>query len=179
MIRKSPAQLFFNRRLKTDLPTASPLLESNSVGMQDIQERLKTRKYQQKINYDAHAGKELRDLYPGESTVMCHEKKMDSCCNSTTTQFSKVIHSPNTVCKAIQTAHQLLPPSQINLKLMTLLFLFRRRKLIHHAGRILSILGLRNPHRKLNRPIFQIQFPVPLVPDLGGVWCVHPNSRIL
>ena len=42
--------------------------------MQDIQERLKTRKYQQKINYDAQAGKELRDLYPGEYTVMCHEK---------------------------------------------------------------------------------------------------------
>lgn len=74
MLGKSPAQLFFNRRLKTDLPTASPLLESNSVGMQDIQERLKTRKYQQRINYDAHAGKELRDLYPGEYTVMCHEK---------------------------------------------------------------------------------------------------------
>lgn len=75
MLGKSPAQLFFNRRLKTDLPTASPLLESNSFGMQDIQERLKTRIHQQKINYDAHAGKELRDLYPGESTVMCHEKK--------------------------------------------------------------------------------------------------------
>lgn len=75
MLGKSPAQLFFNRRLKTDLPTASPLLESNSVGMQDIQERLKTRKYQQKINYDAHAGKELRDLFPRESTVMRHDNK--------------------------------------------------------------------------------------------------------
>lgn len=75
MLGKSPAQLFFNRRLKTDLPTASPLLESNSVGMQDIQERLKTRKFQQKINYDAHVGKELRDLFTGESTVMRHDNK--------------------------------------------------------------------------------------------------------
>ncbi|XP_062604074.1 uncharacterized protein K02A2.6-like [Saccostrea cucullata] len=75
MLGKSPAQLFFNRRLKTDLPVASPLLEPNSVGMQEVQERLKTRKYQQKLYYDAHAGKELRDLYPGETTVMRHDNK--------------------------------------------------------------------------------------------------------
>lgn len=43
--------------------------------MQNIQERLKTRKYQQKINYDAHAGKELRGLYHGESIVIRHDNK--------------------------------------------------------------------------------------------------------
>ncbi|XP_061185195.1 uncharacterized protein K02A2.6-like [Saccostrea echinata] len=75
MLGMSPAQLFFGRRLKTDLPVASPLLESTIIGMQDIQERLKTRKYQQKLNFDAHAGKELRDLYSGEATVMRHENK--------------------------------------------------------------------------------------------------------
>ena len=52
-----PSTTVFSRRLKTDLTVASPLLESTNVGMQDIQERLKTNKYEQKLNFDAHAGK--------------------------------------------------------------------------------------------------------------------------
>lgn len=99
MLGKFPRQLIFNRRLKTDLPTASPLLESSSVGMHDIPERLKTRKYQQKNNYDAHAGKKLRDLYPVESTVTRHDNKQ----TPNKTQFSKIVHSANTVRKAIPT----------------------------------------------------------------------------
>ena len=52
-----PSTTVFSRRLKTDLTVASPLLESANVGMKDIQERLKTHKYEQKLNFDAHAGK--------------------------------------------------------------------------------------------------------------------------
>ena len=52
-----PSTTVFRRCLKTDLTVASPLLESTNVGMQDIQERLKTNKYEQKLNFDAHAGK--------------------------------------------------------------------------------------------------------------------------
>ena len=68
-----PSTTVFSRRLKTDLNVASPLQESTNVSMQDIQERLKTHKYQQKLNFDAHAGKELRDLYYGETSVMRHK----------------------------------------------------------------------------------------------------------
>ena len=52
-----PLHHLFSERLKTDLTVASPLLKSTNVGMQDIQERLKTHKHEQKLNFDAHAEK--------------------------------------------------------------------------------------------------------------------------
>ena len=65
----SPPPLF-SRRLRAD---ASPLLESKNVGMPNIQERLITRKYRQKLNFDANTGKEFRDLYSVETSVMRHK----------------------------------------------------------------------------------------------------------
>ena len=67
MLGMSSTPLFFGRRLKTDLPAdTSPLQVSTNVGMQDNKKRLITRKYQQKLNFDAHAGKEFsRSLFCG------------------------------------------------------------------------------------------------------------------
>ena len=67
MLGMSSTPLFFGRRLKTDLPDTSPLQVSTNVGMQDNKKRLITRKYQQKLNFDAHAGKEFsRSLFSGK-----------------------------------------------------------------------------------------------------------------
>ena len=71
----SPSQLFLGRRLKTDLPTSAELLKSKSLSTQEVEERLKTKKFQDKINYDKHAGSTLRDLYPGEQTVIRHNDR--------------------------------------------------------------------------------------------------------
>lgn len=57
----SPAHIFLGRRLKTDLPTASPLL-SEATSSSDIKMRMETRKGGQNLNFDRYAGKELRPL---------------------------------------------------------------------------------------------------------------------
>ncbi|XP_062619975.1 uncharacterized protein K02A2.6-like [Saccostrea cucullata] len=58
----SPAQMFLGRRLKTDLPTASPLL-SAVISSNDLKMRMETRKTRQKLYFDRHAGRELRPLH--------------------------------------------------------------------------------------------------------------------
>ena len=73
MLRNVPSTTVFRRRLKTDLTVASPLLGSTNVGMQDIQEGLKPHKNQRKLNFDVHAGKELRDLFSVETSEMRHK----------------------------------------------------------------------------------------------------------
>ena len=71
----SPSQLFLVRRLKTDLPTTAVLLKPEPHNSQEVEERIKTKKYQDKLHYDKHAGKELRDLYPGENAIARHDGK--------------------------------------------------------------------------------------------------------
>ncbi|XP_033750569.1 uncharacterized protein LOC117334854 [Pecten maximus] len=69
----SPAQIFLNRRLKTDIPTTSTLLEPATQSGIDVRERLKTRKARQKQQHDRHAGPPLRNLFPGEKVVAKHQ----------------------------------------------------------------------------------------------------------
>ncbi|XP_062574843.1 uncharacterized protein K02A2.6-like [Saccostrea cucullata] len=69
----SPAQMFLGRRLKTDLPTASPLL-SAATSSNDLKMRMETRKTRQKLYFDRHAGRELRPLHSGEKIVIKHGK---------------------------------------------------------------------------------------------------------
>lgn len=58
----SPAQLLYGRVLKTDVSTAIPLLRNARMSL-EINMRLKTRKWQQKINFDKLATRTpLRDL---------------------------------------------------------------------------------------------------------------------
>ena len=71
----SPAQLFIGRRLKTDLPTTAVLLKPEPHNSHEVEERIKTKKYQDKLHYDKNAGKELRDLYPGENAIARHDGK--------------------------------------------------------------------------------------------------------
>ena len=70
----SPAQMLYGRRLKTKLPTATPLLKpSNS---DEIRKSLKQRQNKQKHYYDKHAPKsDLKPLEKGENVVMRHENK--------------------------------------------------------------------------------------------------------
>ncbi|XP_062620781.1 uncharacterized protein K02A2.6-like [Saccostrea cucullata] len=71
----SPAQLFLGRMLKTDIPTAEPLLHNPKM-TQEINMRLKTRKWQQKINFDKHVSKTpLRDLNSHENVLMRNNNK--------------------------------------------------------------------------------------------------------
>ena len=37
--------------------------------------RIKSKKYQDKLHYEKHAGKELRDLYPGKTAISHHDGK--------------------------------------------------------------------------------------------------------
>lgn len=70
----SPAQLFLGRMLKTDIPTAEQLLRNDKMS-QEISMRLKTRKWQQKINFDKHAtNTSLRVLKPNENVLMRNNK---------------------------------------------------------------------------------------------------------
>ena len=70
----SPAQMMYGRRLKTLLPTATPLLKpSNS---DEIRSSLKQRQNKQKHYYDKHALKsDLKPLQQGENVVMRHDNK--------------------------------------------------------------------------------------------------------
>lgn len=74
-IGMSPAQLFLGRRLKTDLPTTTPLLDTNNSSFKEVQMRLKTRKMMRNVNADIHCGKELRNLYKGEKVIMRHNNE--------------------------------------------------------------------------------------------------------
>jgi hypothetical protein len=69
----SPAQMFLGRRLKTELPTTAPLL-SSTTSLDDIKSRMRTRKATQKLNFDNHAGKELKPLATGDQIIMKHGK---------------------------------------------------------------------------------------------------------
>ena len=69
----SPAQMFLGRRLKTELPTTAPLL-SSTTSLDDIKSRMRTRKATQKLNFDRHAGKELKPLATGDQIIMKHGK---------------------------------------------------------------------------------------------------------
>ena len=71
----SPAQLFIGRRLKTDLPTTAVLLKPEPHNSQEVEERINTKKYQDKLHYDKYIGKELRVLYPGETAIARHDGK--------------------------------------------------------------------------------------------------------
>ena len=64
----SPAQMFLGRRLKTDLPTTSPLLETNP--QHEIKMRMTVRQAKQKYYFDQHSGKELKSLHSGDNVVM-------------------------------------------------------------------------------------------------------------
>ena len=69
----SPAQMFLGKRLKTDLPTASPLL-SAATSSNDMKVRMETRKGRQKLNFDRHAGKEIRPRRSGKNEVLQNGK---------------------------------------------------------------------------------------------------------
>ena len=62
-VKNVPSTVVFGRRLQNKLNSFIVTSGINNVGMQNIQKRLITRKYQQKLNVYAHAGKELRDFY--------------------------------------------------------------------------------------------------------------------
>ncbi|MCG7877651.1 MAG: RNase H-like domain-containing protein, partial [Candidatus Thiodiazotropha endolucinida] len=64
----SPAQMFFNRRLKTTLPTSAPLLQQHDVP-KNIKKRLLESQNKQKQYYD-RGSKELEPLKPGDNIVM-------------------------------------------------------------------------------------------------------------
>jgi hypothetical protein len=78
----SPAQLFLGRMLKTDIPTAETLLHNDKM-TQEINMRLKTRKWQQKINFDKHvANTPLRNLNPTKNVIF---RNNDKWCPTTLT----------------------------------------------------------------------------------------------
>ncbi|XP_060076519.1 uncharacterized protein K02A2.6-like [Ylistrum balloti] len=69
----SPAQMFYGRRLKTDLPTTYPLLTSQEVSNgQEIKKRLKLRQSKHKMFFDRHSGPELKPLNTGDKVIMNH-----------------------------------------------------------------------------------------------------------
>lgn len=74
-IGMSPAQLFLGRRLKTDLPTTSPLLSSETNSTSELKLRLKTRKLMQNIDSEKHTGSELRNLFKDEKVIMRHNNE--------------------------------------------------------------------------------------------------------
>lgn len=66
--------MFLGRRLKTRLPTATPLLKPQHSD--EIRKSLKQRQIKQKHYYDKHANKEeLMPLKSGENVIMRHENK--------------------------------------------------------------------------------------------------------
>ena len=72
-VNLSPAQLMMGRRLKTSLPTTTPLLKPQAAeGVQNI---FKKQKENQKKHYDKRSGKELPLLKPGDSVRMQQGKK--------------------------------------------------------------------------------------------------------
>ncbi|XP_033731071.1 uncharacterized protein K02A2.6-like [Pecten maximus] len=71
----SLAQMFFGRRLKTDIPTTAPLLSPDKIPTSDIKMRLKIRKEKAKMYYDQHAGKELPPLDNGETVMFQKNEK--------------------------------------------------------------------------------------------------------
>ena len=72
-INLSPAQLMMARRLKTSLPTALPLLQSQVSD--SVQRILIKQKEKQKQYYDKRTGQELPPLQPGETVQMKHGGK--------------------------------------------------------------------------------------------------------
>jgi len=68
-LRLSPAQIFYGRRLKTKLPTTTPLLKENNT--QDIRRKLKERQNKQKHYYDKQS-KPLEPLKNGQK-VLIHD----------------------------------------------------------------------------------------------------------
>ena len=64
----SPAQMFFNRRLKTTLPISSPLLEYGTLP-KNLRKQMKSRQKKQKHYYD-RGSKPLKPLHPGDKVVM-------------------------------------------------------------------------------------------------------------
>ena len=72
-INLSPAQLMMGRRLKTSLPTALPLLQSQVSD--SVQRILTKQKEKQKQYYDKRTGQELPPLQPGETVQMKHGEK--------------------------------------------------------------------------------------------------------
>lgn len=70
----SPAQILYGRRLKTKLPTATPLLKPSNTD--EIRKSLKHRQQKQKHYHDRHALKsDLKPLEKGKNVVMRHENK--------------------------------------------------------------------------------------------------------
>ena len=65
----SPSQMILGRRLKTDLPMTSPLLESANQKSEN-RSRMQFRKDKYKIYYDKHAGNQLKPLSEGENVIM-------------------------------------------------------------------------------------------------------------
>ena len=64
----SPAQMFFNRKLKTTLPISSPLLEYDTLP-KNLRKQMKSRQKKQK-HYNDRGSKPLKPLHPGDKVVM-------------------------------------------------------------------------------------------------------------
>ena len=67
------AMLVYRNTNIEEIPTASPLL-SAATSSSDIKMRMETRKGRQKLNFDRHAGKELRSLSSDENVVIQNGK---------------------------------------------------------------------------------------------------------
>ena len=74
-LEMSPAQMFLGRRLKTDLPTTTPLLEQTKTNKAELKLRMQTLQVKAKHNYDKHAGRELKPLHEGDKVLIQNENK--------------------------------------------------------------------------------------------------------
>lgn len=74
----SPAQLFLNRRLKTSIPTAAPLLKPLGLDAKEIVAKLKSLQLKTKIQFDKHAGPGLEPLRAGDAVFLYTEGKWKS-----------------------------------------------------------------------------------------------------
>ena len=75
-IDKSPAELLFNRNLRTKLPCKAANLESIIPG-DSVREKIKLNKSRQKFYYDRSAGSELPDIREGDEIRFKKDDKSD------------------------------------------------------------------------------------------------------